>query len=207
MIICLMTATAFGLWSCEKDNDNSNKFADSNEQTTVEANNGDSAVIVKLAEDIEVEFCLTNENKEKKVSFAEDENIVFNLTIRNNSSSSFASDDNLQNRGSRIFYASEDLFSVYTTDGELVGKPWSSTAGKDIEDIGYFVSASKSLTLVCPWYNSSTVKATRPIYKYESAPKLKPNQLYNVRFQLTYIPDQTSANSITKEIAYSFTVK
>ena len=79
-----------------------------------------------ISEDVTVDFYLSNEQGERTTEFKSTDNIIFNLTIKNNSNKQFC-----------LYRENEDLektaliFAVYDSEGVIIDTPWDSYAVSD----------------------------------------------------------------------------
>ena len=77
-------------------------------------------------EDVAVDFYLSNEQGERTTEFKSTDNIIFNLSIKNNS-----------NKKICLYRENEDLektaliFAVYNSEGMIIDTPWDSYAVSD----------------------------------------------------------------------------
>ena len=80
----------------------------------------------EIAEDVAVDFYLSNEQGERTTEFKSTDNIIFNLSIKNNSNKQFC-----------LYRENEDLektaliFAVYDSEGVIIDTPWDSYAVSD----------------------------------------------------------------------------
>ena len=80
----------------------------------------------EMSEDVAVDFYLSNEQGERTTEFKSTDNIIFNLTIKNNSNKQFC-----------LYREHEDLektaliFAVYDSEGVIIDTPWTSYAVSD----------------------------------------------------------------------------
>ena len=78
------------------------------------------------SEDVIVDFYLSNKQGERTTEFKSTENIIFNLSIKNNSTQTIC-----------LYRENEDLektaliFAVYDSDGMIIDTPWDSYAISD----------------------------------------------------------------------------
>ena len=79
-----------------------------------------------ISEDVTVDFYLSNEQGERTTEFKSTDNIIFNLSIKNNS-----------NKKICLYRENEDLektaliFAVYNSEGMIIDTPWDSYAVSD----------------------------------------------------------------------------
>ena len=95
--------------------------------------------------DIKVDFQLKNSDGIECYDFKEGENVIFDLIITNNSDRD-------------IFYGSNadiifgnDLFCVYSDDGNSLGLPWTGMYCEYTGQQSFIIPANTIKHILCPW--------------------------------------------------------
>lgn len=105
-------------------------------------------------------FRLLDGNMKETNIFKEDENIVFDFVIENNSENVFSLKRNFD--GGDIIL-SNDFFSVYTEKGEYVGVPWTGIFCEESLQDTWTYAPHTIWHITCSWYANNS-------YGYSSHP-------------------------------------
>ena len=126
-------------------------------------------------EDFTIQFRLEDENGNPKNEFRQGENIIFRLTIYNNTDAHYSIND-----WGSLF--GEDLFRVYSSNGSDLGKSWE--INYYILDIMEYIFAHDSRTFICPWMTDENLSPTYPLVMKEEAIQHLPIGDYYTEFNL-----------------------
>ena len=121
-----------------------------------------------------VQFHLEDENGVPKTGFNQGENIIFKLTIYNNSDERYSVDF--------ISLFDDNLFRVYSTDGKDYGTSWE--APYFLERMEYIL-AHDSRMFSCPWLNDEKLIPTYPLVMKEDMQPLPVGDYYT-KFDLKF---------------------
>ena len=93
---------------------------------------------------VTVNFQLQNEDGVECYDFHEGENIIFRLEIKNNTD---------ENAVLPAIYdiMGNDIFHVYSKNGEDIGIPWDELYTNDLPR--YIIGAHSSAVKICPWFD------------------------------------------------------
>ena len=109
-----------------------------------------------------ITFCLYNKDMQKTVSFKEGENIIFDLTIYNNTDATWTIKRDF-NGGDLVL--DENFFCVYRENGERIGVPWSGMFCEESNQQEWSYSPHSVLHLKCSWYMDFSIATTHPLCK------------------------------------------
>ena len=166
----------------------------------------------EIIDSVQVSFQLEDAEGKPSTEFLVGENIVFNLTITNQSGrplTHYFQPDYIKEERGDIRWDNQ-FFLVYSENGTYVGEPWTLM----YSDKRMFWTFKESVTTVrCGWFGRNEKEvalATLPIFKVEEKDKagLKAGNYYT-RFTVSYNPRRTGAPDTTLEKEYfmKFTVK
>lgn len=133
------------------------------EPVTELAIDGDQKVIAVEKNGVGIEFCLLNENGEPAKVFQEGENFKFHLAIINN-----VEPDTAMYIVSNFIYNQEpELFELFDSKGNVIGKPWEIKMCDEISDHMNQIKQGEKWIMESPWtetriftgsYESGTIR-------------------------------------------------
>ena len=126
------------------------------------------------AEDFTIQFRLEDENGNPKNEFRQGENIIFKLTIHNNTDAHYSINDWFSLFG-------ENLFRVYSSNGSNLGKSWEI---RYVLSLMEYIFAHDSRTFICPWMMDENLSPTYPLAMKEEAMQPLPVGDYYTEFDL-----------------------
>ena len=142
MCLCLsLLVGTCGFVSCEKD-------SDIDETNPISTKTGPDAE-QSPTDSIQVNFYLLDMDGHEATTFAYGDNITFSLELTNSSSDDIVVDNDVT---VDWIPSSEDLFMVYTKDGQAVGKPWDLYLTHMLMKIGpYIMPSGTTWNWNCKW--------------------------------------------------------
>ncbi len=182
-VISMLLTTGF-LGACSSDDNMSNDFEG---QTSIEGNERENSdgndQMIQGTSDEMVEFQLQDENGKECYDFNEGDNIVFWLTIKNDSG-----EDAYVDRFSDMI--GWDGFRVYSEYGEDMGTPWDQiiTTSQALD----IIKAHSFVEILCPWFDIPALYSngkehyySHMYYKKDEKTPLPKGEYYS-RFYITY---------------------
>lgn len=142
--------------------------------------------------DIKVDFQLKNSDGIECYDFKEGENVIFDLIITNNSDR-----DIFYGPNADIIFCN-DLFCVYSDDGNSLGLPWTGMFCEYTGQQSFIIPANTIKHILCPWNLCKEIYCSHPLCKGEDKEKL-PVGGYNSRFSIK-IKDKTINCNLTFKI-------
>jgi hypothetical protein len=129
---------------------------------------------------VEVNFALVNKQGQPSQVFREGEDIIFSLTLQNNTGDSLYLDNSFLTDGN-------GFCTVYTYDNKMVGKPFSYSSVQIVSsDAHPFFGDQREYTLRIPWNDNrpfwSTLHHTFRGMKQKGLPKGKYYTVFKHRF-------------------------
>lgn len=159
----------------------------------------------KIDGNVKLNFTLQDVQGNKKTTFKEGENIVFDLEVVNNDSLDFIYTLNFEDDSDIIL--DNDLFSVYTTMGQKVGKPWDNMfCLMHLQDRWVLAPANTTSHIRAAWYGTSAVRMSYPLCKFEEEVKIKKGTYFTM-FNVKYKPCLGKEELVTKKFNLNFQVK
>lgn len=170
---------AITLMACNKDSITEGQIAeDFNDDNAFDIPSED--VLFAEQGDVQVEFKLFNEAGENTTTFAEGEDIIFDLIICNTGDEPIPIDYSPS-------YLGENTFRVYTSKGKDMGVPWAYYV--DWDKRGHYLISGRELFsegdqhIRCPWYGSNTAdQLSFPGYLKEDNPHLSSGSYYTTAY-------------------------
>ena len=154
---------------------------------------------------VKLNFTLQDEQGYVKTTFKEGENIVFDLKVVNNDSLDFIYTLNFQDDSDIIL--DDDLFTVYTTLGNKVGKPWDNMFCEMKGQKRWVLAPAHSTSHIrTAWYGSPKMRMSYPLCKFEEEVKIKKGTYFTI-FNVKYKPYLGKKELATKKFYLNFQVK
>lgn len=113
-------------------------------------------------------FCLLNETGDTVTTFSEGEDIIFDLTVINESHRHIHFDYT-------TLFTSE-LFRIYSSGGEDMGRSWNYQ--EDQLSVMEYLYPTSSRHWACPWYGTSKTEASYPMTLKGNSPSLPVGDYY-----------------------------
>lgn len=117
---------------------------------------------VAVNEEGNIKFSLQNIKMDESIVFQENENIIFDVAITNDTNEDFILKKNFIGGDLGL---DEGFFCVYREDGTKVGVPWSGMFCDESMQDEWRIKPSAIWHIRCPWYMSTTEHASFPLCK------------------------------------------
>ena len=170
-LMLMAMGLSFTVVSCSSDD---TYMYDGNQQDILTNNEGN------------IKFRLLNQDGVETTVFKKGENIIFDLSIENNTDVNWTLVYGF--KGGDIVLG-EDFFCVYKANGEYIGVPWSGMFCEESLQQEWIYLPHSIVHIKCPWYMDSSIWIGNPLCKGtvsgEDWPVLSEGSYYTA-FSITY---------------------